>query len=155
MAAAKKPTEDKPVKLVAENRRARHTYEILDTVEAGLVLKGTEVKTLRGGNVSLDEAFARVDGEELFLVGAYIEEYTHGNRLNHQPTRKRKLLLRKRELKKLIEKVQQKSLTLVPLRLLFRGSWAKVEIALARGRKKGDKRQADRAKEARREIEGH
>ena len=144
---------NEPAKLVAENRKARRQYEILDTYEAGIALRGTEVKTLRGGVVSLQESYARFDGDRLFLVGAHIEEYTHGNRMNHEPTRKRLLLLRRRELGKLKTRVEQRGLTLVPLRLYFneRG-WAKVEIGVARGRKVGDKRQADKKKEARREI---
>lgn len=143
-------------KLICENRRARRQYEITDTFECGLVLCGTEVKTLRGGQVSIAEAYARFDGKELFLVGAHIEEYTHGNRMNHVPTRKRKLLLQKRQLNKLLSKVEQRGFTLVPLEMFFNEKgWAKITIGLARGRKNVDKRQAERSKADRDEISSH
>ncbi len=146
---------DRSSRQIAENKRARHRYEVLDTVEAGLVLVGTEVKTLRDGKVSLDEAYARVDGTEIFLVGAYIQEYTHGNRQNHDPTRKRKLLLRKREIRKLAAKVAQRGLTLVPLRLYWSDrALAKLEIGICRGRRGADKREALKQRAARRDIAG-
>lgn len=139
--------------LVAENRKARFQYEILDTFEAGLVLRGTEVKSLRQGHVTLDEAYARIDGGELWLLGANIPVYSHGNLQNHEPKRKRKCLLHARELRKLREKSQVKGLTLVPLRIYFgaRG-FAKVTIAVGRGRKLHDKREHLKTKEAKREI---
>ncbi|MCA8942076.1 MAG: SsrA-binding protein SmpB [Planctomycetes bacterium] len=142
--------------LICENRKARKQYEISETFECGIVLRGTEVKTLRGGTVSIAEAYARFDGKELFLVGAHIEEYTHGNRMNHEPTRKRKLLLRRRELQKLLSKVEQRGFTLVPLEMYFNEKgWAKVLIGVAKGKKIGDKRQSERAKDARAEIRAH
>ena len=139
--------------LVSENKKARFQYEILDTFEAGLVLRGTEVKVLREGKISLDEAYARVDRNELWLIGANIPEYRHGNVQNHEPKRKRKCLLHKRELRKLKETSQVKGLTLVPLRVYFgsRG-FAKVTIGVGKGRKLHDKRQHEREKEAKREI---
>jgi len=139
--------------LVGENKKARFHYEILDRFEAGMVLRGTEVKVLRQGHISLDEAYARVEGEELWLIGVNIPEYSHGNLQNHEPKRRRKCLLRKRELKKLHEHSRGKGLTLVPLRVYFgsRG-YAKVTIGVGRGRKLHDKRQHERDKEAKREI---
>jgi SsrA-binding protein len=139
--------------LVGENRKARFQYEILDTFEAGLVLRGTEVKVLRQGQISLDEAYARIDGGELWLIGANIPEYSHGNQQNHEPKRKRKCLLHARELKKLRERSQIKGLTLVPLRVYFgsRG-FAKVTIGVGRGRKLHDKRQHLKDKQAKQEI---
>jgi SsrA-binding protein len=139
--------------LVSENKKARFQYEILDTFEAGLVLRGTEVKVLREGKISLDEAYARVDRGELWLIGANIPEYSHGNLLNHEPKRKRKCLLHARELKKLHAKSLIEGLTLVPLRVYFgsRG-FAKVTIGVGRGRKLHDKRQHMKDKEMKREI---
>jgi SsrA-binding protein len=140
-------------KVVAENKRARHKFEVLQTFEAGLVLVGTEVKTLRAGRASIEEGYGRVDADEIWLVGAHIDEYSHGNRSNHEPRRRRKLLLRKSEIKKLKAGVTQRGFTIVPLSLWFspRGH-AKVTIALCRGKKIHDKRETLRAKEARREM---
>ena len=153
--ADKKPADKKPATetLVGENKKARFHYEILERYEAGLSLKGTEVKVLRLGQISLDEAYARFDGDELWLLGATIPEYSHGNLQNHEPKRRRKCLLHKRELRKLKEKSQVKGLTLVPLRVYFgsRG-FAKVTIGVGKGRKLHDKRQNERDKEAKREI---
>lgn len=157
---AKPPADSKPLLetdvLVGENRKARFHYEILDRFEAGLVLRGTEVKVLRQGHVSLDEAYARIEGEELWLIGANIPVYSHGNLQNHEPQRRRKCLLRKRELKKLHEQSRVKGLTLVPLRLYFgsRG-YAKVTIGVGRGRKLHDKRQHLKDKDAKREMREH
>ncbi len=139
--------------LIGENRKARFHYEILEQFEAGLVLLGTEVKVLRLRQVSLDEAYARVEGQDLWLIGANIPEYSHGNLQNHEPKRKRKCLLHKRELRKLKDKSQVKGLTLVPLRVYFgsRG-FAKVTIGVGKGRKLHDKRQHEKDKEAKREI---
>ncbi|MBL8730190.1 MAG: SsrA-binding protein SmpB [Planctomycetes bacterium] len=139
--------------LVSENKKARFQYEILDTFEAGLVLRGTEVKVLREGKISLDEAYARVDRNELWLIGANIPEYRHGNVQNHEPKRKRKCLLHARELKKLHARSQIEGLTLVPLRVYFgRRGFAKVTIGVCRGRKLHDKRQHLKDKEMKREI---
>ncbi|MCA8973459.1 MAG: SsrA-binding protein SmpB [Planctomycetes bacterium] len=152
---AKTPAPAKAEILVGENRKARFHYEILDQYEAGLVLVGTEVKSLRQGQISLEEAYARIDGEELFLIGATIPEYSHGNLQNHEPARRRKCLLHKKELKKLRGWTQQKGLTLVPLRVYFSGrGFAKVLIGIGRGRKLHDKRQHLKDKEAKRELRG-
>jgi len=139
--------------LVAQNRKARFEYEVLETVEAGLALRGTEVKVLRQGKVSLDESYARVIDDEVFLVGANIAEYSHGNVQNHEPKRKRKCLLHRREIRRLKEKTQQKGLTLIPLDLHFgdRG-FAKLTIGVCRGRKAHDKREHLKNKAVRREM---
>jgi SsrA-binding protein len=144
-----------PERLVGENRKARFHYEILERFEAGLVLRGTEVKSLRQGKVSLEEAYARIDDGDLWLIGATIPEYSHGNLQNHEPARQRKCLLQKKELKKLRERTQIKGLTLIPLRIYFgsRG-FAKVTIGVGRGRKLHDKRQHLKEKEVRRELRG-
>ena len=145
-------TGDK-TRLIAQNKRARHRFEVLESVEAGIVLLGTEVKSLRHGKVSLAEAFGRIDGDELFLVGAHIQEYTHGNQQNHEPTRKRKLLLRRREIRKLKAKVTQQGYTLVPLEMYWSDrNLAKIELGLCRGRKIADKREGLKRREAKREI---
>ena len=139
--------------LVGENRKARHEYEILERVEAGLVLRGTEVKVLRQGQISLNEAYCGFQGDELWLIGATIPEYSHGNLQNHVPKRKRKCLLHRHELKKLKEKAQVKGLTLVPLRVYFgEKGFAKVTIGIGRGRKTQDKRQHLKEKDAKREM---
>ncbi len=145
---------ERPVKEIAANRRARRNYEILDTLEAGLALSGTEVKTLRAGRVSLEEAYVKLTGEELWLVGAHIAEYEQGNVFNHEPTRPRRLLVHRRERRKWGQKMKEKGLTMIPLRLYFRGRWAKLEIALARGRKTHDKRQETRQKEMKKVLRG-
>ena len=140
-------------KIVVENRKARHEFEILDEWEAGVVLVGTEVKALRDGKLSLDEAYGRVDGNEVYLVGARIDPYTHAGTRNHVPTRKRKLLLRRGEIRKLKAKVTQKGLTLIPLVVYFdeRGL-AKVVLGLGRGKKFHDKRQDVKRRDAEREM---
>ena len=141
------------IKLIASNRKARRDYFILETFEAGLVLVGTEVKSLRAGKVSLAEAYARYEEDELFLVGAHIPEYSHGNRVNHDPTRPRKLLLHRRELNRLRGKILERGLTVVPLRIYWRAGRAKVELALVRGKKTYDHRQDVAEREAKREME--
>lgn len=150
-----KPTDSKAVTetLVGDNRKARFHYDIIERYEAGLVLKGTEVKVLRQGQISLDEAYARFDGEELWLLGATIPEYSHGNLQNHEPKRKRKCLMHARELRKLRAKAQIKGLTIVPLRVYFGGrGFAKVTLGIGKGRKVHDKREHLKDKEAKREI---
>src|SRR3954466_8572678 len=127
-------------KLIAENRRARHDYHLLERVEAGLVLTGTEVKSLREGRATLQRAFGDVRGDEVWLVGAHIPEYAQGNLANHDPDRDRKLLLHRREIDSLLGKVQQRGLTLVPTKLYFKNGRVKIEIALARGKEARDKR---------------
>ncbi|MCY2956637.1 MAG: SsrA-binding protein SmpB [Planctomycetota bacterium] len=156
MAKAGPQKDDKKTdKLVAQNRKARFEYEVLETYEAGLVLRGTEVKVLRQGKMTLEESYARIDGGELFLLGANIPEYTHGNLQNHEPKRRRKCLLHMREIRKMHQKSQVKGLALVPLQVYFgaRG-FAKVTIAVCRGRKLHDKREHLRKKDVRRELRG-
>ena len=140
-------------KLIAENRKARHDYELLERVEAGLVLTGTEVKSLRAGRAVLGQAYADVRDGEAWLHGAEIAAYDQGNRANHEPTRPRKLLLHRREIDRLYGQVREKGLTLVPTRLYFKDGRVKVELALARGKDTVDKRRALAERDARREIE--
>lgn len=140
-------------KLITSNKKARRDYFILDTFETGLVLQGTEVKSLRDGKASLAEAYARLQGDEIWLIGAHIPEYSHGNRQNHEPTRPRKLLMHRREIERLRGKIEEKGLTLVPLRLYWRRGRAKLEIGLARGKRDYDRRQDTLKREADREME--
>ena len=140
-------------KLIASNRRARHNYDILETYEAGLVLLGTEVKALRDGRADLKESYARVEGNEAWLLGCHISPYAQGNRANHDPLRPRKLLLHRGEISRLLGRVMEKGLTVVPLGLYFKGGRVKVELGLARGRKTLDKRQVIREREERREMD--
>ena len=140
-------------RVVARHPRARFQFEILETFEAGIALVGSEVKALRAGKAQLQEAYARFKGKELFLVKAHFPEYSHGGYANHEPARSRKLLLHAHELAKINAKVSQKGLTLVPLSLYFNEKGlAKLELALARGRKLYDKREAIRSREARENI---
>jgi len=140
-------------KLIATNRQARHEYHIEETVEAGLVLTGTEVKSLRGGRVTLGEAFARVERGEAWLLHLHIPPYDAGNIFNHDPLRPRKLLLHQREIRRLAEAAARKGYTLVPLRLYFRRGRARVELALGRGKKLYDKREAIGQREAQRQAQ--
>jgi SsrA-binding protein len=140
-------------KLIADNRRARHEFELLERIEAGLVLQGTEVKALREGRATIQRAFADVRGDEIWLVGANIAAYDKGGCANHDPERDRKLLLHRREIGRLRSSVQEKGLTLVPTRLYFKDGRAKVEIALARGKELRDKRRDIASREADRQIE--
>lgn len=140
-------------KLIVDNRRARHDYQLLDRVEAGLVLTGTEVKSLRDGRASLQQAYAEVRDGQAWLVGAHISVYEQGNRENHDPDRDRKLLLHRRELDSLAGKVRERGFTLVPTKLYFRGGRAKVELALARGKEGRDKRRDIAKREAQRDME--
>jgi SsrA-binding protein len=140
-------------KLVAENRRARHDYHLLDRYEAGLVLTGTEVKSLREGRASLARAYADIRDGEAWLVGAHISTYDQGNIANHDPDRERKLLLHRGEIASLIGKVRERGFTLVPTRLYFKDGRAKVELALARGKETRDKRRDIAKREADRQIE--
>src|SRR5919197_1601913 len=141
------------VKLIAENRRARHDYHLLDRVEAGIVLTGTEVKSLRDGRASLQQAYADIRDGEAWLVGAHISVYEQGNIASHDPDRDRKLLLHKKELASLAGKVAQRGLTLVPTKLYFKDGRAKVELALARGKEVRDKRRDIAKREAEREMD--
>ena len=140
-------------KLIAQNKKARHDYHILDTYECGLVLTGTEVKSLRQGRASLVDGFGQLDGGEVWLHNVHIPEYTQGTWTNHSARRKRKLLLHREEIDKLIGKTQETGHTLVPLALYFKDGRAKVELALAKGKKEYDKRQTLREKQDRREAE--
>ncbi|HET6380996.1 MAG TPA: SsrA-binding protein SmpB [candidate division Zixibacteria bacterium] len=135
------------------NRRARHDYQIEDTIEAGLVLTGTEIKSIRAGHVNLAEAYARIEHGEAWLIGAHIAPYEQGNRNNHEPRRTRKLLLHRDQISELIGKTQQRGYTLVPLRLYIRDGLAKLELGIARGKKAHDKRRAIAERDARRELE--
>ncbi len=139
-------------KLVAQNRRARHEYEILDTYEAGLVLTGTEVKSLRAGRASLVDGFAQITDGEAWVHNLHIPEYTQGTWTNHAPRRKRKLLLHHAEIDKLVGKTQESGLTLIPLSIYFVDGRAKLELALGRGRKAYDKRQVMAERDASREM---
>lgn len=137
---------------IATNRRARHDYHIEEAFEAGISLLGSEVKSLREGKASLQDAYALVRSGEVFLVGAHIAPYPQASIQNHEPTRTRKLLLRRSEIRRLIGKTSEKGLTLIPLRLYFKGNKVKVEIALARGKRKYDKREAIAKRDAEREM---
>ncbi|HEY3482902.1 MAG TPA: SsrA-binding protein SmpB [Streptomyces sp.] len=140
-------------KLIAQNKKARHDYHILDTFEAGLVLTGTEVKSLRLGRASLVDGFAQLDGGEAWLHNVHIPEYTQGTWTNHAARRRRKMLLHRAEIEKLVQKTQETGNTIVPLALYFKDGRAKVEIALAKGKKEYDKRQTLREKQDRRESD--
>ncbi len=147
----KEPDKDGIVH-ICQNRRARHEYEIVESLECGIVLVGTEVKALRDGLATLDEAYARITQDELWLIGCEIPEYWGGNRANHKPKRERKLLLHRRELTKFAGKASDRGFTLVPLRLYFKEGKAKVEIAVARGKQTHDKRHSLKEAEAKRDI---
>lgn len=140
------------IKIIAENRKARHNYTIEETVEAGVCLRGTEVKALRDSKLTLNDAHAIFRGHELFLVNAYIGHYSHGNVNNHETIRSRKLLLHHSELQKLWSKKEIRGYSLVPLKVYFKNGWAKVEIAIAKGKKDFDKRQTERERESKREM---
>ncbi len=140
-------------KLIAQNKKARHDYHIEDTYEAGLVLQGTEVKSLRQGRASLVDGFVDIDGHEAWLHGVHIPEYSQGTWTNHAARRKRKLLLNRDEIDKIERRVNEKGLTVVPLALYFKDGRAKVEIALAKGKKSWDKRAALAERQANRETE--
>jgi SsrA-binding protein len=144
---------DQGKKIIASNRRARHDYTIEDTVEAGLVLTGTEVKSLRAGRATLTEGFGQITDHEAWLHGVHIPEYTQGTWTNHDPRRTRKLLLHRREIDRLASSIHERGLTLVPLSLYFSGGKVKIELALARGKRAYDKRQDLAKRDAAREIE--
>ena len=137
---------------VARNKKARFRFDLVEKFEAGLSLQGTEVKSLRHGKASLDESFARPKGDELYIYNMHIPPYEQGNIHNHEPTRPRKLLLHRREISKIVGRVQERGLTLVPTKLYFRNGFAKVEIALARGKNTVDRRQDMKKREAKREM---
>lgn len=150
--------EDRGRKIVARNRKARHEYEILETYEAGIVLRGPEVKSVRAGNIAFRDAFARLEGGEILLYNLHISPYEPATNQNEDPTRVRKLLLHKQEIRRMVGKVEEKGLTLIPLDIYFARGFAKVTIALARGRKLYDKRdklkKQTQEREAQRAVEG-
>ncbi|MBL8582975.1 MAG: SsrA-binding protein SmpB [Rhizobiaceae bacterium] len=137
---------------VAENRKARFSYEVLDTVEAGLVLSGTEVKSLREGKANIQDSYASAEGGEIWLINAYLPEYLQANRFNHEPRRRRKLLLKKREMAKLAQSVEREGMTMVPLKIYFNDKGrAKLLLAVARGKKLHDKRETEKQRDWARE----
>lgn len=141
------------IKVVCQNKKARYDYEIIEVIEAGMVLLGTEVKSLRQGRANLKDSYARIKDGELFLMQCHISPYTHAYYDNHEPDRVRKLLVRKREIKRLQGKTQEKGLTLVPLKIYFKDGKAKVELALARGKRSYDKRETLKRKTEERELQ--
>ena len=148
------PKKDKDVagKIAADNRKARHNYFIEETVEAGVMLTGTEIKSLRGGHATIGESYAQSKDGEIFLINAYIPEYTEGNRFNHEPRRVRKLLLHKRQIAKLSQAIEREGMTLIPLKIIFNAKGrAKVELGLAKGKKLHDKRDTEKARDWARE----
>ena len=147
-----KAESDEKIELIARNKRARHDYEVLETWEAGIVLTGTEVKALRDGRANLTDAFGVVNAGEVFLLNLHIGAYGQGNVFNHDPTRSRKLLLHKREIRRMIGAVERQGLTLVPLDLYFRDGRVKVKLALVRGKQQHDKREDLKRREAEREM---
>lgn len=150
--ARPRPAEFEKAKVVAENRRARYEYFLDEFIEAGIALTGTEVKSLRFGEGSIAESYAEVKGDEVWLVNANVPEFSHGNRFNHEPKRPRKLLLHSRQIDKLRDAVSRQGMTLIPLSIYFNGRGrAKVELALARGKKLHDKRDTEKARDWKRE----
>lgn len=141
------------MKIVSQNKKAFHDYFILETYEAGIELKGTEIKSVRKGSTNLKDAFIRIKNDEAYIENMHIAPYEQGNRFNHEPLRTRKLLLHKKQIKKLQKEVKENGLTIVPTKLYFNTSKLKVEIALARGKKLYDKRQNLKAKDAKRDVE--
>jgi len=141
------------VKVVARNKKARHDYHLLERFEAGLVLQGSEIKSIRAGQINIKQAYVRVDGEEAWLMDAHIAPYEQASRFGHEPTRPRKLLLHKREITRLYDEVRLKGTTIIPTQVHLRDGRAKVEIAIARGKKLYDKRQSIAQRDAQRQIE--
>jgi SsrA-binding protein len=135
------------IKILSANRQAGHNYHLLDRYEAGIALTGTEVKAAKDGKIQLQDAFAEVQGNEAWLLNAHISQYSHGNRENHEPTRRRKLLLHRAEIDKLIGKVREKGLTLIPTKMYLKNGRVKVEFAIAKGKKMHDKRETERKRE--------
>ncbi len=140
------------IKIVGTNRKAKYQYEIIEKYEAGLVLLGTEVKSLRESKVNIQEAYGKFINNELWLINSHISEYKYGNINNHDPLRPRKLLLNRREIKKIKTKLQEKGLTLIPIKIYFKNSYAKVEIAIAKGKKMYDKRETIKKREIERKL---
>ncbi len=152
----KKKTPEKTLganeRLIAENRKARHKYQVLETLECGVMLVGSEVKSLRDGKLSLDESYGRIRDGELWLVNSNIAEYVQANRMNHDPTRPRKLLIHRREIQKFAGQAKEKGLTLVPLKMYFKQGRAKVLLGLCRGKKQHDKREDMKKADSQRQI---
>jgi SsrA-binding protein len=151
--SAAKKNDFEGVKIVAQNRSASYNYELFDKLEAGIVLVGTEVKSLREGKGALREAFAELRGGEAWLINCHVPEYQPGGFRNHDPLRKRKLLLKRREIERLTVQTQQKGMTIVPLKIYFRDGMAKCELAIAKGKQFHDRRESERRKEAKREAD--
>lgn len=147
------PEKISGIKVLASNKKAYHDYHILDTVEAGMVLTGTEIKSARLGRVNLRDAYVLIRNGEAWLLSAHIAPYTHGNRENHEPRRERKLLLHRRQINRLVGKVNERGYTIVPLRMYLRHNRAKIEIALVRGKREYDKRQAIAKRDAARDLQ--
>lgn len=144
---------NQPIKIIANNRKARHDYHIDDTIEAGMVLTGSEIKSIRAGQINLRDSFATIRNGEAWLMNAHISPYKQASRQNHEPKRERKLLLHRREIDRLTGKLQEKGLTLVPLKVYLKNGRAKVELGLARGKKTYDKRQTLRERDDRRQMD--
>jgi SsrA-binding protein len=149
----KAAADDKNERVIADNRKARHNYHVLDTLECGIALAGSEVKSLRSGGLSLDEAYGRVENDEVWLVGANISEYSYSHDLNHVPKRRRKLLMHRREIKKFAGQAYEKGLTLVPLKMYFKEGRAKVLMGICRGKQKHDKRESIKNRDMKRDID--
>jgi len=140
------------IKVITTNRKANFEYEIINKYEAGIVITGTEVKSLREGKVNLQESYGRIINDEVWIINSHINEYKYGNINNHEPARNRKLLLNKREIRKIKQQLQEKGLTLVPLKIYFKGSLVKVEIGIARGKKLYDKRESIKKRDIERNL---
>ena len=147
------PNGSDDIKLIVTNRKARHDYHFLETWEAGIVLSGTEVKSLRAGKINLTDSYAAVDGGEIYLYNVHVSRYEQGSSFNHEPNRRRKLLLHRSEIRKLIGRVVEKGLTLIPTRVYFKRGRAKVEIALAKGKRDYDRRRTIMERDAQRDME--
>lgn len=139
--------------MVTSNRRAFHEYHILESLEAGIVLTGTEIKSVREGKITIGEAYARIEHDELWLIGSTISPYSHGNRANHDPARPRKLLMHRRELERLRVAIEQRGLTIVPLRVHLKQGLAKLDIGIARGKKLYDKRDSEAERQSKRDVD--
>lgn len=150
---AKGAEEKETFKIISDNRKARHEFEIIETVQCGIELFGTEVKALRAGRCSLQDSFGKVEDGEMWLYNCNISPYEFGNRFNHEPTRKRRLLLHSREIFKLNQRIKEKGLTLIPLRMYFKRNWVKVDIALARGKQLYDKRESTAKRDSKRQLD--
>ena len=148
------PKTEKPaIKVIADNRRARHEYEIIETFEAGIELKGTEVKSMRMGRANLADSFARIEKGEIWLYNCHIAPYDFGNRFNHDPVRKRRLLMHKKQITKLYAQIREKGLTLVPLKFFFKRNIVKVDLALAKGKQLYDKRESITKRDTKRQLD--